>query len=116
MSESTRTALLEQLDGNRSYIESAYAALDAGEDLEDGDDPQSALDEFGLSVEVKRVVEVVITAGGPAVWIDVEFDADNDPNSATWHGVWGSDRIERNLDLSEPLARWAVSEAEVALY
>ena len=95
----------------RSRSEDARALLDAqraGTPVDGYDDATDAIAELPLSIEVHRHVEILLSTGGPAEWIDAELEADGSIRSAEFVAVWGSDRRVSRIDESDAL--WTLAE------
>jgi len=87
-------------------------ALNAGEPTPEGDDASDAISELPLSVEVTRHVEILLSTGGPAEWIDAELYADGSIRSAEFVAVWGSDRRVSRIDETDALWTLAAQYVE----
>jgi hypothetical protein len=94
-------------------ISAMFAAEKASREVEDGD-PTEVMEELPLSVELKRHVEILLSTGGPAEWIDAELYADGSIASAEFVVVWGSDR--RVTVLRDSDALWRFAERFTDLY
>ena len=95
----------------RSRNDDARALLDAqraGEAVEGYDDATDAISELPLSIEVHRHVEILLSTGGPAEWIDAELYSDGSIRSAEFVAVWGSDRRVSRIDETDAL--WTLAE------
>ena len=89
----------------------AMLAAEAAGDEYEGDDPTERMEELPLSVELIRHVEILLSTGGPAEWIDAELEADGSIRSAEFVAVWGSDRRVTRIDETDAL--WALAEQYV---
>ena len=98
----------------RSRNEDARVLLDAvttGERGTDRDDAEAEIAELPLSIEVHRHVEILLSVGGPAEWIDAELYTDGSIRSAEFVAVWGSDRRSSRIDETDAL--WTLAEQYV---
>jgi hypothetical protein len=77
----------------------------------EGGDASDAISEYPLAVEVKTIVEIQISTGGPAEWIVCEVSRANyggyELDRATFHAAWGSDSRETRLDSTDALYQLA---------
>ena len=95
----------------RSRNEDARVLLDAyAADVPtpEGDDASDVISELPLSVEMHRHVEILLSTGGPAEWIDAELEDDGSIRSAEFVAVWGSDRRASRIDETDAL--WSLAE------
>src|SRR5665647_3145968 len=110
------------MDSTKDYVTGAFRSrnddarvlLDAqiaGKPVDGYDDAQDAIDELPLSIEVHRHVEILLSVGGPAEWIDAELYTDGSIRSAEFVAVWGSDRRSSRIDETDAL--WTLAEQYV---
>ena len=107
------------MDSTKDYVTGAFRSrnddarvlLDAqiaGKPTPEGDDASDAIAELPLSIEVHRHVEILLSVGGPAEWIDAELEADGSIRSAEFVAAWGLDRRSTRIDESDAL--WTLAE------
>jgi len=112
------------MDSTKDYVTGAFrsrnddltamlAAEAAGDEYE-GDDPTERMEELPLSVELIRHVEILLSTGGPAEWIDAELETDGCIRSAEFVAVWGSER--RVTRVAETDALWRFAERFADMY
>lgn len=70
----------------------------------DQEDAYDRIAELPLSVEVKRVVRIDLSTGGPGDWLEATLDSDGDVTSVSYHFNDWFDHAERSV--SEGSALW----------
>ena len=60
-------------------------ALEASDDDEKREEAFQQLDEYPLSVELRRTVRIDLSTGGPGDWLEVQLDHDGDPGRIEYH-------------------------------
>src|SRR5665647_3142828 len=107
------------MDSTKDYVTGAFRsrnddarvlldAQTAGSPVDGYDDATDAISELPLSIEVHRHVEILLSTGGPAEWIDAELESDGSIRSAEFVAVWGSDRRASRIDETDAL--WTLAE------
>jgi len=79
MSERDRTCaerVQANHDSRAEYLRELFERIDNDTPGEDYEYPQDELHEFPLHVEVKRVLRIDLSTGGPADYVTVEIDED----------------------------------------
>lgn len=100
-----------ELDAKLAHFDDLFAAIDAGEDTDDGD-PHDELHEAPL--EIKKALIVVLTTGGPHVEAQMELNADGSISGASLYGYWGGQRSSRAVPEGSGMWRALESYVEVA--
>lgn len=116
-SDETRDRLLQSFEFEKENVAALMARVD-GDDDHDADEAREELDNMILSLDERRTVDVLLGFGGPNIWVAVDMvktDYGWAGDKATWHGAWGGEHVTRNLSDDEPLARWAMGEAELLM-
>lgn len=73
------------------------------------DDAIAELDELPLSYDREVHVRIVLGTGGPHDELDVNVTR----GTVTYMYAWGSERFETLLPADDPVAAWALGEAEL---
>lgn len=70
-------------------------AASTGDIAEDAD---RRIYELPLAAEIKRVLRIDLSTGGPADYLEVHLDSDNEPERIVYHFADWFDHAERTLD------------------
>lgn len=113
---STLELTREHHAGREEHVAALFAAIDQdggpdpdydGQSL-DADEAQTRLDELPLGIEVRRVLRVELSTGGPADWIEAELDDTGAVQSARFHFAdWGT---HESRSIAEDSALWRLAE------
>jgi hypothetical protein len=71
--------------------------------------------EMPLSVEIIRHVKILLSTGGPADWLDAEFDAEGDIRTLEYHYADWGDHAQTYVEKDSPLWRFAETFTENAI-
>lgn len=82
----TCAQLVEEKMWSRSDdLERINEIIGEDEDIEKVDEALSELDNFALEISSYKVVKILLSTGGPADWLEVKLDENNDVVGLTYH-------------------------------
>ena len=106
------------MDEVEKYVAGAYGS--AHENLTelfdrlDGGDHEAydEIADFALSVDHRHRLDILLTFGGPNVWLEAAYDAKWNLLDVEFHCSWGSHRTRRSVSTASPIWRYCDELAE----
>ena len=72
----------DELQSRAEHFEELFNSV---EDTEKSDEAYDELNNIALEISVYKTVKILMSTGGPADWIEVKLDEDNDISGMTYH-------------------------------
>ncbi|MFC8852939.1 hypothetical protein ACFT5D_07785 [Streptomyces sp. NPDC057144] len=109
---SCEARIAEELKNANAYLVSMYQQINQAN--KDGDYEKQEELEDGITpygVTLVRTVRLTLSGGGPASWLDVELDSeDNTPTRVVYHFADWFDHAEMSVSQEEAPGFWQMAE------
>lgn len=108
----------ERLADREEYMNGLLDAIDSDEEFDGYSDPMDAMYDYALGYDKVLVVNIQISAGGPADWLEVFVAPEKNPEilKIKYHYSDWFDHAEMTVDSDSPFYRYAETMIEGLLY
>lgn len=112
MSEKTCAEIIDiQKEGREQNLRDIFVAMrDPDHDI--FEEAVDSLDQLVLCIDVHKIIEVHLSTGGPADWLEIYLDGVNQIRNVKYHYADWFDHAAVNVDESSALYEYAESIVE----
>lgn len=109
----------QSLESREAYVEKMFDAMDSNEPFEDYEDASDAFYELPIGIDIKKIVKIHLSTGGPGDWLEVEVSEIRDMieiDRVDYHFTDWFQHDQMKVYPNSPLYRYAEQTVDTLLF